>query len=92
MNYLGGIATPTLTLKQRPKTKAEMTYQNIYLYISERNSVVVGLNPTRPTFYSYFKESFSGEYHMYQFIPLHSCGYLKKTSIKMNVATDEGIS
>ena len=24
----------------------------------------------RPTFYSYFKKSFSGEYHMYQFIPL----------------------
>ena len=30
-----------------------------------------------PTFYSYFEESFNGEYHMYQFIPLHSCDYLK---------------
>ena len=27
---------------------------------------------------------------MYQFIPLHSCDYLKKVSIKINVATDEG--
>ena len=27
---------------------------------------------------------------MYQFIPLHSCYYLKKTSIKINVATNEG--
>ena len=26
---------------------------------------------------------------MYQFIPLHSCDYLKKTSIKINVAADE---
>ena len=27
---------------------------------------------------------------MYQFIPLHSCDYLEKISIKINVATDEG--
>ena len=27
---------------------------------------------------------------MYQFIPLQSCDYLKKNSIKINVATDEG--
>ena len=46
--------------------------------------------PLRPTFYSYFKESISGEYNMYQFIPLHSCDYLKKNSIKTNVVTDEG--
>ena len=45
--------------------------------------------PLRPTFYSYFKESISGEYHMYQLIPLRSCDYLQKTSIKINVATDE---
>ena len=25
-------------------------------------------------------------------IPLHSCGYIKKISIKINVATDEGNS
>ena len=25
---------------------------------------------------------------MYQFIPLHACDYLKKTSIKINVAAD----
>ena len=30
------------------------------------------------------------QYHMYQFIPLHSCIYLKKISIKINVKTDEG--
>ena len=27
---------------------------------------------------------------MYQLIPLHSCDYLQKTSIKINMATDEG--
>ena len=30
------------------------------------------------------------QYHMYQFSPLHSCIYLKKISIKINVKTDEG--
>ena len=29
---------------------------------------------------------------MYQIIPLRSCDYLKKVSIKINVATDEGKS
>ena len=29
---------------------------------------------------------------MYQFIPLHSCDYLKKISIKTNVITDKGNS
>ena len=29
---------------------------------------------------------------MYQFIPLHSCNYLKKMSIETNVALDEGNS
>ena len=43
----------------------------------------------RPTLYSYFKESFSGEYPMYQLILLRSCNYLRKISIKINVATDE---
>ena len=57
---------------------------------SEQNSVVVGSNPTRPTFYSNFKESVSGEYCMYQLILLHSHDYLQKTLIKINVATDEG--
>ena len=46
--------------------------------------------PIRPSFYSYFKESVSGEYHIYQLIPLHSCDYLQKTSIKINVGTDKG--
>ena len=36
------------------------------------------------------KKSVSGEYRMYQLIPLHSCDYLQKTLIKINVATDEG--
>ena len=29
---------------------------------------------------------------MYQVIPLHSCDYLKKISIKINVVIDEGNS
>ena len=29
---------------------------------------------------------------MYQFIPLHPCDYLKKISIKINLATEEGKS
>ena len=45
--------------------------------------------PLRPTFYSYFWKSLSAEYHMYQFILLQ-CDYLCKTSLKANVATDEG--
>ena len=48
--------------------------------------------PLRPTFYGYFKESFSGDYYMYQVIPLQSCDYLYKVSIKINVATDEKIA
>ena len=43
-----------------------------------------------PTFYSYFEESVSGDYHMYQLILLHSCDYLWKTSIKIKVTPDEG--
>ena len=46
--------------------------------------------PLRPTFYSYVKESVSGEYHVYQLILLHSCDYLQTPSIEINVATDEG--
>ena len=46
----------------------------------------------RPTFYSYFKESYGEEYHMYQLISLHWCDYLNKISIKTNLATDEGNS
>ena len=43
----------------------------------------------RLTFYGYFKESFSGEYHMCQFILLHSCDDLKTISVKINVVTEE---
>ena len=57
---------------------------------SELNTVVVSSYPTQTTFYSYFKESIAGEYHMYQFIPLHLCNDLKEILIKLNVATDEG--
>ena len=46
--------------------------------------------PLRTTFYSYFQECFTDEYHMYQFIPLHSFDYLSEISLKENVATDEG--
>ena len=37
----------------------------------------------------YIYISFIGEYHMYQFIPLQR-DYLYETSLKANVATDEG--
>ena len=39
--------------------------------------------------YSYIKESFSGEYDMYQFIPPRSCDHFKKFLTKINVVTDE---
>ena len=48
--------------------------------------------PLRPGFYSYFKESFSGEYHTYRVIPLYPCDYLYRVLIKINVMTDEGNS
>ena len=57
------------------------------MYVPIRLSARIVL---RSTFYSYFKESFGDEYHMCQLIPLHSCDYLNKISIKTNVATDEG--
>ena len=39
------------------------------------------------------KESCSGKYHMHhQFIPIHSCDYLNKTLIKINVSIDKGTS
>ena len=31
----------------------------------------------------------SGEYHIYQLIPLHSCDYLQKIFIKINLETEE---
>ena len=48
--------------------------------------------PLKVTFYSCFKQSFSGEYHMYQLITLHLCDYFNKLSIQINVATEEGNS
>ena len=48
--------------------------------------------PLRPTFYGDLKQSFSSEYHMYHFITLHSCHYLKKIEIEINVVTDENNS
>ena len=48
--------------------------------------------PLRPTSYSYFKESFSDEYHMYQLISLYSLDYLKKISIRINVTNEIGRS
>ena len=56
---------------------------------SERNSVVLGSNPTCKFFYTYFKEWFGGEYLMCQSILLRSCNYLQDVSFKINVATDE---
>ena len=37
-------------------------------------------------------QTFADEYYMYKVIPLHSCDYLEKISIKLNVATDKGNS
>ena len=36
----------------------------------------------RSTLYSYFQESFSGKYHIYEFILLHTCDYFYRISIK----------
>ena len=44
--------------------------------------MVVDSNSTQANFYSYLSESISGEYHMYQLIPVVSSDYLQKTSIK----------
>ena len=63
---------------QRAKTK--------FSSVGDCRSVTLSLkllysSQYRPTFYSYFKESFCGEYHMYQLIPLHTCDCLKNTCI-----------
>ena len=60
---------------------------SLTLNIAQSVETVVQI-PIKSTFYSYFREFFSGEYHIYQFIPLHSCYYLKNISIKINVVTD----
>ena len=39
-----------------------------------------------PIFYSYFKGSFSGEYHMYHVIPLYLCNYFNKVSVEIGIA------
>ena len=60
-------------------------YVFIYIYI-------IYLNKYLQIFTLYkccFKESLSSEYHMYQVIPLHSCDYLNRLLIKINMATDE---
>ena len=46
--------------------------------------------PLWPIFHSHFKESDSSEHNIHELIPLDSYVYLHKTSIKINVATDEG--
>ena len=40
---------------------------------SERNSVLTVQIPFRPTLHSYFRESFSGEYHIYMDIYIKDC-------------------
>ena len=66
-------------------TEQKMKLEQLYKVGSEWVQI-----PLRPTFYSYFKESFRGEYHMYWLISLHSRDYLKKIWIKKSVATEEG--
>ena len=73
---------------------ALLIYIHLHIYMliyicSYRSWVQI---PLRQTLYSYFKESFSDEYHLYQLIKLHSCDYLNKNSMKTKVATDEGNS
>ena len=67
---------------------------DFFIYFCENNGCyeVYVRSIFRLTFYSCFRESFNGEYHMHQIIPLHSCDYLCKVSIKINVATDESNS
>ena len=48
--------------------------------------------PIRINFYSYIYESFSGEYHIYQSIPLHSCNYLYKILIKQTLRLMKAIA
>ena len=50
-------------------------YLYIYIYIYIRDNIYVNL---------------ICEYHMYQFISLHSCDYLCEISLNTNVVTDEG--
>ena len=60
---------------------------------SERNSMVVGSNPTQTNFLELLQQIFQWwTPYIYQFIPLHSCDYLNKIAIKINVATYEGNS
>ena len=48
--------------------------------------------PLTPTFYSYFKEFFSGEYHVYLSFRYTHVITSRKLQLKTNVATDEGTS
>ena len=60
---------------------------------SERNSVVVGSNPTQTNILELLQQIFQWwTPYIYQFIPLHLCDYLNKIAIKLNVATYEGNS
>ena len=59
----------------------QLSGENVWPKASEWNSVVVGSNPAQVNFTI-----------MYQIIPLNSRDYLKKTSIKINMVTDEGNS
>ena len=65
---------------------------NQMLSASSTISRLLNANQKTLTFYNYLKESFGGEYHMYQIIPLRSCDYLYKVTIEINVVTDEGNS
>ena len=57
-------------------------YLYIYIYIYTYIYIYIYID-----IYIYI---YGGEYDMYQLIPLHLCDYLQKTSIRINVATDEG--
>ena len=67
------------------------THGLIAQWISSLNGIQWswGQIPLIRTFYRYFEKPFSEEYQMYQLIALQSCDYLRKNSVRINVASDE---
>ena len=61
MNYLGGIVIPTFTLKQRPKTIAQMTYQHICICINVCIYIYIYI-------YIYMNYALNKKYNKYSFL------------------------
>ena len=62
-------------------------FVSFFLFLLQWSCVQI---PLRLTFYSHFKESFSGEYHINHSFRYTHVITLTKLHIKANVATDEG--